>query len=332
MALPPFDDRVVYLEMSEEQQRDYRSVYNTCWQALLKYWPRFTASWLQWTLARPNSCFREETIALPDGDTVVVEPVVDVRAGELLPKEEWLQATVRAELAQNRRCLVYLRQTGTRDIRPRLVQVLAQAGIQAQVLSESIEPRRREAWLKKHRSPVLITNPKLVETGLDLVEYSTAIFFEPDYSLYCLWQACRRVWRLGQTQPVKVFYVVYVDTMEDLALRLIGQKMAAAQLLYGEDVAGAIVPDMDDNLVVQLVNAIKAGEHEQLKKVDGLFGNDDQATWSPVGSPTRISPPLVSWTEWLRARGLRLEDVRPPRRRRPQATPPSGQMAFAWGG
>jgi hypothetical protein len=88
---------------------------------------------------------------------------------------------------------------------------------------------------------------------------------------------------------------------------------------------------MDDNLVVQLVNAIKAGEHEQLKKVDGLFGNDDQATWSPVGSPTRISPPLVSWTEWLKAKGLRLEDIRPQRRRRPQATPPSGQMAFTWG-
>jgi hypothetical protein len=63
-----------------------------------------------------------------------------------------------------------------------------------------------------------------------------------------------------------------------------------------------------------------------------LFGTDDQATWSPVGSPTRLSPPLITWTEWLRARGLRLEDVRPQRRRRPQATPPSGQMAFTWGG
>jgi hypothetical protein len=44
MALPPFDDQVVYLEMSEEQQRDYRSVYDTCWRALLTYWPRSSVS------------------------------------------------------------------------------------------------------------------------------------------------------------------------------------------------------------------------------------------------------------------------------------------------
>jgi hypothetical protein len=143
------------------------------------------------------------------------------------------------------------------------------------------------------------------------------------------------VWRLGQTKPVKVYYPVYngfpgTPVMEDLCLRLIGQKMAAAQLLYGNDVAGAIVPDMDDNLVVQLVNAIKSGKAAEMERVDSLFGFDDRTTGSPVGSPTRMSRPLLSWEEWLRRRGVTKADVRPRRRRR-MSSPPPGQLALGLG-
>jgi hypothetical protein len=299
--------------------------------------PRYTAGWLQWCLARPNSAFRQETIEFPDGKRLTVNPVVDVAAGELLPKERWLQETVEAELARGRRCLVYLRQTGTRDIRDRLVHVLAQAGIASQILRETIAPRRREAWLKKNRPPVLITNPKLVETGLDLVEYSTAIFYEPDYSLYTLWQACRRVWRLGQVNPVRVFYATYstIDTnrpvMEDLCISLLGRKMAATQLLYGDDVAGAIVPDLDDNLVVQLLHAIQAGEVESMAKATSFFGTPGQETSSPLGSPTRLSPPLSAWAAWAKQRGYAIEDVRPPRRGRRAQAPLPSQLALGLG-
>ena len=48
---------------------------------------------------------------------------------------------------------------------------------------------------------MLITNPRLVQTGLDLVSFQTVVFIEPEYSLYTLWQVLRRVWRLGQTRP-----------------------------------------------------------------------------------------------------------------------------------
>ena len=294
LALPSFHDEIVPIEMTEAQAQDYRRVYNETWSALIEFWPRYTASWLQWTLARPNSSFRPETIEFPDGDAITVDPVVDVAAGELLPKEEWLVSTVKAELAQRRRCLIYLRQTGTRDIRSRLVQVLAQVGVEAHVLRSSIPPRKRMGWIEKHNPRVLITNPKLVETGLDLVQFATAVFFEPDYSLYTLWQACRRVWRLGQTKPVRVFYPIYIGAgrpvMEDLAIRLIGQKMGAAQLLYGDDVAGAIVPDMDDNLVVQLVDAIKSGEAEELAQAESLFGSDDRTVRRRWGIPPGPRP------------------------------------------
>ena len=48
---------------------------------------------------------------------------------------------------------------------------------------------------------MLITNPRLVPTGLDLVNFASVVFAEVEYSLDALWQALRRVWRLGQTRP-----------------------------------------------------------------------------------------------------------------------------------
>ncbi len=327
LALPPFRDEVVYLEMTPEQERDYLRLYEITWTWLLEAWPRYTASWLQWTLSRPNSCFRDEVVVGPGGEQVVFPAVVP--EGGLLPKEEWLANAIRREIAEGRRVLVYVRQTGTRDIRGRLAEVLARVGVEARILPESVDPRKREEWLRKNSSPVLIVNPRLVETGLDLVEFSTVIFYEPDYSLYTLWQACRRVWRLGQTKPVRVFYLVYVTpypdrpTLEDRALRLMGQKMAAAQLLYGDDVGGAIVPEMDDNIVVQILRSIQS--KEQPERAAGLFGAP-----SPIGSPTHVSPPLFLLEEWLRSRGLDPEKVyqQSRRPRRKAVTVPQGQLVL----
>jgi hypothetical protein len=49
--------------------------------------------------------------------------------GILLPKENWLAEFCRAEKARHRRTLVYIRQTGTRDIQDRVETVLRQAGL-----------------------------------------------------------------------------------------------------------------------------------------------------------------------------------------------------------
>lgn len=59
----------------------------------------------------------------------------------------------------------------------------------------------------------------------------------------------RRVWRLGQVRPVRAVFSVYNGTMEARALSLMGAKMKAAQLLYGDEVGGAIVPEEDGDLV-----------------------------------------------------------------------------------
>jgi superfamily II DNA/RNA helicase len=95
---------------------------------------------------------------------------------------------------------VYVRQTGKRDIQDHLVLPLEENGLRVTVLGGNVDPRKREEWIAKRadRLDVLICNAELVKTGLDLIQFSSVVFYEITYSLYTLWQAVRRVWRLGQ--------------------------------------------------------------------------------------------------------------------------------------
>ncbi|GAP10023.1 hypothetical protein BECAL_01178 [Bellilinea caldifistulae] len=226
----------------------------------------------------------------------------------LLPKERWLASFCLSEKAQRRRVLVYIRQTGTRDIQERIETVLENAGLRVITLYSSVDPRKREAWIDRHADvDVLITNPRLVATGLDLVNFASVVFAEVEYSLYVLWQALRRVWRLGQTKPVKAVLSVYRGTMEAQALALMGRKMRAAQLLYGDNVGGAIVPVEDGDFITELAREVLRGA--QLEDLQSLFADEMQMSNSPMGCPTETSPILVpvqprTWDEWLRSRDL----------------------------
>lgn len=248
-----------------------------------------------------SAAARREKETLVKVPLMPLEAVVE-RFG-LLPKESWLSSFCKAEKARSRRTLVYVRQTGTRDIQDRLENVLKQSGVQAITLYGSVNPRRRERWIEDHDyADVLITNPRLVQTGLDLVSFHTVVFYEPEYSLYTLWQALRRVWRLGQTRPVKAVFAVYKDAMEAQALALMGRKMRAAQTLYGDEVGGAIVPVEEGDFITELAREVLQGA--ELDDLQSLFADEMNISNSPMGCPTEISPILIpvkpkTWQEWV---------------------------------
>jgi len=58
-------------------------------------------------------------------------------------------------------------------------------GLRVSILGGNVDPRKREEWIAKRVNTIdaLICNPRLVETGLDLVQFSTVVFFEIEYSL-----------------------------------------------------------------------------------------------------------------------------------------------------
>ena len=93
---------------------------------------------------------------------------------------------------------------------------------------------------------VVICHPKLVETGLDLLDFPTIIFYESGYSLHTLRQASRRSWRIGQRRPVRVKFLCYEGTMQTACLRLMGKKLLVALTMEGK-FAGEGLQNIDED-------------------------------------------------------------------------------------
>ncbi len=337
IQMPAYKEEVVAMDLMQDVHAPQYKEMDTKLKTLAKSNGRYLSVWLQWALARPNSAFRDEDVTVDEYDyegkktlrkLQVIKLPAAVNGDQQLPKEEWLAHLCRTERQQGRKVLVYLRQTGTRDIQDRIESTLHDAGLRVAVLHGGVDPRKREEWIEKrvNSTDVLVCNPKLVETGLDLVAFSTVVFYEVEYSLYTLWQAVRRVWRLGQTQPVKAVFSVYSGAMESIALALMGKKMKAAQLLYGDEVGGAIVPEDEGDFLTQLARDVLAGT--KLPDLAALFAEESQVIHNPLGSMTTpsavITIPLSTWEAWLKERG----GVIPTRKKARPVSMPAGQTSL----
>jgi hypothetical protein len=77
----------------------------------------------------------------------------------------------------------------------------------------------------------------------------------------------------------------------------------AGQLLYGDEVAGAIVPDDDGDFLSQLARDVLKGV--KLDDLQSLFADDRRVSHNPLGCPTMPSAPipmlqitLQTWQTW----------------------------------
>ena len=71
--------------------------------------------------------------------------------------------------------------------------MLEEAGLKTAVLRAG--PNKRESWVEKQVAAgvdVIISHPKKVETGIDLLDFPTIVWMSPHYSVYTVLQASRR--------------------------------------------------------------------------------------------------------------------------------------------
>ena len=173
-----------------------------------------------------------------------------------------------AERLEGRRVLVYVTHTGTRDITGRMDDILTRHGFRVAVMkADAVAPNRREAWVAdkvQEGIDVLICHPRLVQTGLDLIDFPTIVWDETDYSVYVVRQASRRSWRIGQTRPVKVVFMSYRNTLQADALKLVAKKMQSSLAVEGElpEDGLAAYGDDGDDLMMALARKIVSGDEE----------------------------------------------------------------------
>jgi hypothetical protein len=243
-------------------------------------------------------------------------------------------------LARGRRCQIYAVYTQKRDVTRRLERILINEGIRVALLTTDVPPESREAWYERQlRAGVqaVICHPKLVQTGLDLIDFPTILFYETGYSIYVLRQASRRSWRIGQRLPVKVKFLHYAETMQESCLRLMGKKLLVSLAMEGKFSSEGLqsINDEDDILMAmarELVTEKGIGEKADevwatlQKKQDDVISTRKPEDVEAAAEQTVSEIPLVEPTgtqvdQWSALRSAMDSSRRRSSRRSTSATP-----------
>ena len=288
--------KTAYEELEEEitaclkEHRGNSSVASTMLNALLA-WPDhpYDFGTLYGSEFDPETKCRE---------SFVIAETVDLDKNETYAKERALIEEVKAQLARGRKCQVFAVYTNKHDVTARLEQLFRADGIRAAILRASVPTHRREAWYREQLRrgiDVAICHPKIVETGLDLLDFPTILFHETGYSLHTLRQASRRSWRIGQRRPVEVKFFAYKGTMQEICLRLMGKKLLVALAMEGKFASeGLQAIDGDDDMLTAMARELV--ENKGIgESADSIWRSVQQLR--PSTFPTAGDGALIAATE-----------------------------------
>ncbi|GHO59191.1 DUF6094 domain-containing protein [Ktedonobacter robiniae] len=276
-ALPPYKEYIHVVEMDAAVEQAYARFEAETTRELGKMLAigdtSGLATWWNGLLNYPNMPYRGWTCTVKRSGQILGRAPALAEA-MLYAKERELIRFVQQEMQAGRRVLIFSENTGTLDVMPRLKKLLEQKvrgrmgrPLRASILrSTTVETINREAWLAKQvdeECDVLICNPKLVKVGLDMIAFPTIIYVSIPKSTSDLRQSTRRSHRLGQTQPVKVIFLIY-PTMEFDLLQLMSKKMKMSLMVEGKLPGEGLVSfgeedsENESDMVVQLARQVLA--------------------------------------------------------------------------
>jgi SNF2 family DNA or RNA helicase len=112
--------------------------------------------------------------------------------------------------------------------------------------ADKVNSKKREHWIDKHvvkpGIEVLLVNPVAVQTGLNnLVHFCSVIWYEnPGCNPQVRRQAQGRVYRIGQTKPVRNYTLYYENTAQSLLHELLLYKVGISEAVDGLDPKGSL--------------------------------------------------------------------------------------------
>ena len=108
---------------------------------------------------------------------------------------------------------------------------------------------------------------------MDLIAFTTLIFYSIDYNHFTFRQASRRSWRINQTAPrVEVYLLYYMDTMQAKAIKLMASKLAVAGIIEGSfsEEGLAAMSDVKD-LMSQMAKELAQGIKDNVEDIAAAF-------------------------------------------------------------
>ncbi len=316
-TLPPYREEVLTVDMDPPLREAYKKLEEDVKKALQEHRrnPTVMSVALNALLLYPDRPFGlgdlygyERDPETKTRERFLIAETQDLNQDYGYAKERRLVEEVKAELRRGRRCQIYAVYTQKRDVTRRLERILANEGIRVAVLTTDVPPEAREAWYERQLRDgmqAVICHPKLVQTGLDLIEFPTILFYETGYSIYVLRQASRRSWRIGQRRPVKVKFLHYRETMQETCLRLMGKKLLVSLAMEGKFSSEGLqsINDEDDILMAmarELVTEKGIGEKADevwsalQRKQDAILGPPQVQNWDAEPESVVADAPLIT--------------------------------------
>ena len=262
-ALPAYSETPRTVQMNPAMAAQYASLRGqlqaVIGQMLAKGDKSLLAAYLMALLTWPDSPWRGKQVRHPRTDELVAAiPGLPQMPVGVAPKECAMLTHIQREVKErNRNVLLLCQQTATLDITPQWKEMLEAHNIRTAVLK--CPPDQREAWIQRQVEngvKVIISHPKRVATGLDLLDFPTIMWIGQEWSVYTTKQVNRRSWRIGQTEPVEVYFYSYAGTLQMHALNWVAAKLAATDRIDGNDIAEDSLAEMDDLAASDIVSVL----------------------------------------------------------------------------
>lgn len=238
-GLPDYEEIPVPLQMKDDVAKEYNhieSVLKLLLRTEKKLARKLLSKYLDVLSIYPDMPYGHPPLRDPENDKILMIPKDTGTPEELHAKDDKVLEIVRQKVSAGGRVLIYTNWVKT-DTQEKLKKILKGQGFRTEILSVSVSPDKREEWLAKRVEngiDCLITNPSLVETGLDLNDFTTIIYYNVGYNLFTFRQSSRRSWRINQKAPkVEVYILFYIGTMQHRAIKLMATKLAVATTLEG---------------------------------------------------------------------------------------------------
>lgn len=276
--LPEYEEMPIQLQMNEEVAHEYYRLERQFKEILCSQKDiakKVLSAYLGLLTVYPDQPYNQKPVVHPiTGDELVVP--ADVSSfNELHEKDRSVLDVVERKTAEGGRVLIYTSWTRI-DSQQKLSKLLEDNGYRVATLKSGIPPNKREEWVEKQVKDgiqVLITNPSLVETGLDLNDFTTLYYYNIAYNLFTLRQSSRRSWRINQKAPkVEVYFSYYEGTMQHRAIRLMASKLAVAGIIEGNfsDEGLAAMSDCAD-MTTALARELTQGIKNEVEDLSAVF-------------------------------------------------------------
>lgn len=276
--LPEYEEIPVQLHMNEEVAQEYHRLeegFKTVLRSQKDISKKVMSAYLGLLTVYPDQPYGQKPIVHPiSGDELVVPKDVS-NFNELHEKDYSVLEVVKSKTQADERVLIYTSWIRT-DTQEKLYNLLTENGYRVSTLTAAIPPNKREEWVEnqvENGIQVLITNPSLVETGLDLNYFTTLYYYNIAYNLFTLRQSSRRSWRINQKAPrIEVYFSYYEGTMQNRAIRLMASKLAVAGIIEGNftDEGLAAMSDCSD-MTTALARELTQGIKDEVEDLSAVF-------------------------------------------------------------